>query len=135
MLKSNKGITLTSLIVTIIIILILTTIIVKDTNTGKDYKMYKLMCADVEMLEDKILIYYNKYGDIPTVDLSQEDEEKIEENLDKNPEDMKRVDTSKLSGITLNYGDTEDVFVIDTATFEVYYLNGIEYEAEIYYTD
>jgi len=135
MLKSNKGITLTSLIVTIIIILILTTIIVKDTYTGKDYKSYKLMCADVEMLEEKILIYYNKYGELPTSNLSQEDGGKIQENLDKDPEDMKRVDTSRLSGITLNYGDAEDVFVIDVETFEVYYLNGIEYDEEIYYTD
>lgn len=67
-MKNNKGITISSLIITIIIILILTTIVVTNTYTGSDYKKYKLMCTDVELLEDKILIFYNKYGELPLID-------------------------------------------------------------------
>ena len=49
--------------------------------------------------------------------------------------DFYKLDINKLSNITLNYGDEEDIFIIDSATFEVYYLNGIEYQDVIYYTD
>lgn len=131
--SQNKGITIVSLIVTIVVMLILTSIIVTDTYTGSDYKKYKLMCADVELLEDKVIVYYNQYVEIPTTG------EKIETGL---PEvianighDFYKLDINKLSNITLNYGDEEDIFIIDSATFEVYYLNGIEYDGNIYYTD
>ena len=39
-IKLDKGITIISLIVTIVLILILTTVIVTDTDTGNDYKKY-----------------------------------------------------------------------------------------------
>ena len=67
-MKNNKGITISSLIITIVIILILTSVVVTSTNTGSDYKKYKLMRSDVELLEDKILIFYNKYGELPLID-------------------------------------------------------------------
>ena len=107
--SQNKGITIVSLIVTIVVMLILTSII------------------------DKVIVYYNQYVEIPTTG------EKIETGL---PEvianighDFYKLDINKLSNITLNYGDEEDIFIIDSATFEVYYLNGIEYDGNIYYTD
>ena len=62
-IKSNKGITIVSLVVTIIVILILTTITITSTYTGSDYKRYKLMCADVEMLEDNIIFFYGFSND------------------------------------------------------------------------
>jgi len=140
MKKRNKGITLVSLVVTIVVILILTTIIVKNTYTGSDYKKYKLMCADVKMLEDKILIYYNRFAKIPTIAENGQVQtsnmpEGLASILDTANHEYWKIDVSKLSGITLNYGDAEDVFIIDTTTFEVYYLNGIEYDGKIYYTD
>lgn len=137
MKKLNRGISLTTLIITIVIILILTSVVVTNTYTGSDYKKYKNMCSDVKLLEDKILIYYNKYGKIPTLELTDEELASISEGLtaivDKTK--LEKVDTSKLSGITLTYGDEEDVFLINKDTFEVYYLNGIEYEGTTYYTE
>ena len=131
MRKGKNGITLISLVVTIVIILILTATIITNVYTGSDYKKYKLMCADVEFLEDKILIYYNNYGELPLLD-------KVEQNLPpqtNSEHEYYKIDVNKLTGITLNYGDEEDVFIIDTSTFEVYYLNGIEYMDTMYYTD
>lgn len=138
MKNKNRGITLVSLVVTIVIILILTTIIVKNTYTGSDYKKYKLMCADVKLLEDKILIYYNKYANLPLItDNGQVFLEDLPEGLssvlDTENHEYWKIDISKLSGVTLNYGDAEDVFIIDTTTYDVYYLNGIEYDGDIYY--
>ena len=129
-LKSNKGITIITLIITIIIMLILTTVTITSTYTGNDYKRYKLMCADVELLEDKILYFYREYGELP-----------IGEEVTNIPADIVNghtfyeVNTNKLSNITLNFGDEEDIYIIDAETFEVYYLNGIEYQDVIYYTN
>lgn len=128
--KSNKGITIITLIVTIILILILTTITVTSTYTGSDYRRYKLMCADVELLEDKIIYFYRQYGELPigneVVNLPVE--------ID-NENTFCEINVNLLSDLTLNYGEEEDVYIVDTETFEVYYLNGIEYQNEIYYTD
>ena len=140
MQKKNKGITLVSLVVTIVIILILSTIIIRNTYTGSDYRRYKLMCADVELLEDKILIYYNKYGNLPLITengqvMLESMPEGLASLLDTENHEYWKIDVTKLSGITLNFGDEEDIFIIDTTTFEVYYLNGVEYDAKIYYTD
>lgn len=134
-LKSNKGITIITLIIAIIVIFILTTVTVTSTYTGSDLRRYKLMCADVELLEDEILFFYRQYGELPTIG------EKIIEGIPdeilegKDTHEFYQLDANKLNNITLNYGDEEDIFIIDNQTFEVYYLNGIEYQDEIYYTD
>ena len=146
MFNQKKGITLISLVVTIVILLILTGTVITNTYTGSDYKKYKLMCADVKMLEDRIIIYYNKYGELPlvTVDgqLSTSTMPQDLTNSLNTTHQFWKIDTSKLNGITLNYGDEEDIFIIDTTTHEVYYLfydgsqyTGIEYNGTIYYTD
>ena len=134
-LKSNKGITIISLIITIVLMIILTTVIVIDVDTGSDYKRYKLMCADVDLLEDKVLIYYNQFGEIPKKeeDITEELPKEISETNEKTK--FSYLDVNKLNNLTLNYGEEEDVFIIDNLTFEVYYLNGIEYKDEIFYTD
>ena len=131
----NKGITIISLIITIVIILILTTVMITDTDTGSDYKRYKSMCADIDLLEDKVLIYYNQYGEIPTKleSITKDLPKEISEINEKTR--FSYLDVNKLSNITLNYGEEEDIFIIDNTTFDVYYLNGIEYDGEIYYTD
>ena len=117
----------------IIILLILTATIITNTYTGSDYKKYKLMCADVEMLEEKCIIYYNKYGELP---LLEGDGAQITTNLPtgtNNLHEYWKIDLNKLNNITLNYGEENDVFIIDTTTFEVFYLNGIEYDGNTYY--
>lgn len=126
----QKGITMIALIVTVVVMLILTTIIVTDTDTGAEYKKYKLMCADVQLLEDKILIYYNEYGELPVTGEAVDVSSIIESN-----HEFKAIDTAKLNNLTLSYGTDEDVYIVDTTTFEVYYKNGIEYDGTIYYTN
>lgn len=129
MLNSQKGITIISLIVTIVVLLILATIIVTDTDTGAEYKKYKLMCADVELLEDKILIYYNEYGELPVT----ENKVDVPEVIKKDGHEFKQIDVSKLKNITLNY--ETDSFIVDATSFEVYYKSGINYENKTYYTN
>lgn len=132
-LSLNKGITIISLIVTIVIMIILTAVIITDKDTGSNYKKYKLMCADVELLEDKVLLYYSKYAEIPTTGEEITEDIPTEIFITNTGSKFYKLNVNKLSNITLNYGEEEDVFIIDTITFEVFYLNGIEYEDKVYY--
>lgn len=125
---SQRGITMISLVVTIVIMIILTTVIITDTDTGSDYKEYKLMCADVELLEDKARIYYSKYGELPITG-----EQLTDIQIQNETAEFYQIDTSKLSNLTLNY--SADEFIIDITTWEVYYKDGIEYDGTIHYTD
>lgn len=129
-IKSNKGITIITLVITIIVILILTTVTITSTYIGIDYKRYKSMCSDVELLEDKILYFYREYGELPLGNEVTNVPTEIE-----NGHTFYEININKLKNITLNYGDAEDIYIVDSETFEVYYLNGIEYEDVIYYTD
>ncbi len=129
-IKSNKGITISVLIITIIVILILTTVTITSTYTGNDFKKYKFMCADVELLEDKILYFYREYGELPIGNEVTKVPAKI-----ANGHKFYKINTNKLKNISLNYGNEKDIYIVDSETFEVYYLNGIKYKDVIYYTD
>ena len=95
-MKNEKGITLMVLVTTIIILLILSGITIYGINlaSGKEYK--DKMFADIAALKDSVMLYYNKYGEIPKTNRSIElFEQKIE---------YWEIDLSKLDGITLNFG-------------------------------
>lgn len=129
-IKSNKGITLIVLVVTIIVILILTTVTITSTDIGTDFRRYSLMCSDVAMLEDKIIYFYRQYSELPIGNEVTNIPTSIQ-----NGHDFYEINFNLLSNITLNLGTEEDTYIVDSQTFEVYYLNGIEYDGEIYYTD
>lgn len=129
-IKTNKGITLITLIVTIIVVLILTTITVTSTGKGTEFRRYSLMCSDVEMLEDKIIHFYRQYNELPI----GSEMSNLPTAID-NEHVFYEININLLSNITLNYGAEDDKYIVDSETFEVYYLNGIEYEGKIYYTD
>lgn len=129
-LKSKKGITLIALVVTLIIMAILTTVSVTSTNIGTDFRKYSLMCSDIQLLEDKILYFYREYGELPIGNQITSIPPEI-----NNGHVFYEIHMNKLSGITLNFGEAEDVYIVDSETFEVYYKNGVEYKGEICYTD
>ena len=56
-LKSQRGVTLIILVITIIIIAILTGASIRKMDTGKDIRNYNYMCADIELLKNKVCIF------------------------------------------------------------------------------
>lgn len=132
-IKSKKGITIVSLVIAIVILLILSGTTIYNLNLSNGVSRYNNMIADIKLLNDKALIYFNKYGEIPKTD------RKIEI---KNNEEYYEVDLSKLEGITLNYGkdygqegnltNSSDVYVINS-NLNVYYLKGVEKAGEMYH--
>lgn len=127
-IKSSNGITIVSLIMVIIIVLILSTVSFYSINSSQNIGKYNKMIADITLLEDKILIYYNKYGEMPIIINEKETIDNI---------DYYKIDLGKLENITLNYGidesDDNDIYLVNT-NIQVYYKKGIEKAGTIYHT-
>lgn len=140
-MKNQKGVTLVSLIITIIIILIITSATVyTSTNRFKINNLSK-MYNDIELLNDKIATYYLKFGGLPIIKNTENTPIKYtfsELNFDKNINDDDNyyiIDLEAIGNITLNYGKegfknqntSDDVYIINNKTHSVYYVRGIEY--------
>ncbi len=131
--KSDKGITIVSLVVTVIILLILSSTAIYNMNLSNGVGKYNNMVADIELLRDKILIYYNNNYEIPKVD----NKSIVIDNIK-----YYEIDLKKLDNITLNYGSkygnednlttTSDVYVVSDA-LDVYYLKGVKKSGEIFH--
>ena len=122
--KENKGITLISLTVTIIILLIITGAIIFNTNNQIAAQKVNKLHLDLQQLNSKVDEYYLKYGELPILcdymniqnfrnllnTLSSGRGATL--NGDINPNDeggtYKVIDLEKLGGITLYYGYEEN---------------------------
>lgn len=132
-IKSQKGITMVSLVIAIVILLILSGTAIYNLNLSNGAGRYNNMIADIKLLNDKALVYYNKYGEIPKTNRS---------SININGEEYYELDISKLEEITLNYGKeygqegplttSSDVYVINS-NLNIYYLKGVEKSGEIYH--
>lgn len=126
-IKSNKGITMVALVTTIIIMLILLGVSINGINTSNNAVPYNNMVADITLLEEKLLLYYNKYKEIPKTEIvKQIDGVQYYE-----------IDLSKLENITLNYGikyngDEEDIYLVND-NLKVYYLRGVQKSGTMYH--
>ena len=54
-MRNNKGITITTLVVTVIIMLILSSTIIMKISDSKDVSKLNNLYADIKILEDKVL--------------------------------------------------------------------------------
>ena len=127
-IKNQKGITLSYLIITIIILGILSTIAITSFNNSDDVGKYNKMIADITLLRDKILVYYNKNGEIPVIDNTSETIEGVTYN---------KIDVTKLRNITLNngYSNEEGDYYLVNNDLEVYYKKGTQKSGRTYHTD
>ena len=136
-MRRNKGITLLTLVITIIVMLIiagaLITVGVGNLKTKNLVSMY----TDLKSINDKIAVYYNKYGRLP---LKEKFMGAYDFKVDANPNDDEDgyyiVDVKKLDKLVLTKQlewEENDVYIINTKTHTLYYPEGIELEGERYY--
>ena len=133
-IKKNKGITIIALILTIVILLIISGVVISNMNTGDKFKKYQYMRADIEAIEDSILVYYHKYGELPIKGNKLNNINLNGQASSADNSNYYEVDLEKVGNITLNYGkknDNTDMYIINEQSHEVYYLKGIEYEGEL----
>lgn len=162
--KSQRGINLVTLSVTIIIILILTNIILYNVKDNLGVQNLKNMQADIENLREKVSNHYMQYGDIPVYYIQDDDNKKVKvkytniSNIDviseeESKSDFYVIDLSALDNLTLNYGQDykkikngvattedqinqlEDLYIINEDSHNIFYAKGILYDGEKFYTD
>ena len=138
-LKNNKGISLITLIVTIIVLAILVSLSIRNLDTGTDIKNYNYMCADIELLETKVMTYYNDKGTLPVKgDPISNVKSTLGGQASSRDNDIYyQIDVSQLYNITLNYGGgtvtNKNIYIINEQSHEIYYYRGTEYQGTTYY--
>lgn len=144
-MKNQKGITLMILVMTLAIMsIILGTITYSSSNSFK-LRNYYNMCADIELLDEKIAIYYLEHKDeensLPITNEMIKINDLItgysENNVNYNPNnsgDLYKIDLSKLENITLNFDGDDVYYLIDKKSHTIYISNGVILDGENYYT-
>ncbi len=153
-LRQNKGISMISLAVVVAIMLIMSTILIYNAETGVKIANLNKMYTDIKSLDRKISVYYAELGGIPVLRNGNEPIEYPNDKLSilndcKNPNDNDKyyiIDLDAIDNITLNYGrdyyniasnmsvaDEKDVYIINEETHTIYYVDGIKLDEKIYY--
>ena len=157
-MRNNKGITMISLVITIIVLLILTSITVHNGLVQMKIKRVNNLYADIDSLSTKVAEYYLKNKTIPIYNepyVENKDELKAilisngatetANLINVNDEGAYYVlDLSKLDNLTLNYGDdyktwnlsepkSQNVYIINPVTHQIYFPRGVRSGDEYYF--
>ena len=158
-MRKNKGITMISLVITIIVLLILTSVTIYNGLAQLGIKRVNNLYADIDSISTKVAEYYLKNETIPIYNdpyVNNKDELKAmfiangatetEELINVNDEGAYYViDLSKLDNLTLNYGDdyktwnssepkSQNVYIINTVTHQIYFPHGVRVKNDYYFT-
>ncbi len=152
-MKSIRGISLISLVITTIVLIILANVIIYNVRDNLRLGKLENMQNDIENLRDKISSYYTQNGKIPaTLQYTNFSHiGVISQAVDTG--DFLVIDLSALENLTLNYGkDFEkvkslesltpedaknytDLYIINETSHNIFYVAGITVDNETYYTD
>lgn len=144
MRKVKKGISLVSLIISIIIMTILAGIVTISGISSVKSVALDTFALEILDIQNAVEEYRYKYGKYPVTtdylfdtrnveDISQFSEETITDNNIN----FKLVDLSSIGIRNTKYGNNDtlkDVYVLSEKTGIVYYLTGVSYERKRYYT-
>lgn len=112
------------------------TIITVSTNNLKTKNLSNLY-TDLKSLDDKIAVYYNKYGTLPLKEKFMGSYNfKTVANPNDDPEEYYIIDINKLESLILTKKLTwteNDVYIINTKTHTVYYPEGVTLDGEKFY--
>ena len=149
--NNQKGVSLFTLTITVIVILILTGIVLYNVKNNLGVQKLKSMQADIENLRDKIESYYIEYGNIPakieyTNITNIKDDGVISNEVDTGK--FYIIDLSAIDNLTLTYGkdydkieseqqvdNLEDIYIINEDSHNIFYVKGITLDGEKFYTD
>lgn len=148
MIKSNKAIALVSLLITIAVMLIITSITISVSYDRFEINNLNKMLNDLEFLRDKVSNYYLRYGVLPLLRDAETNQPIIYESIEFEPNANDNgnyyiIDLKAMDGISLNYGleifnnpgtTSDDVYIINEKSHNIYYPRGIEWDGEKYYS-
>lgn len=136
MTKNNKGITMITLIVTILLMLIIAGVTINQSVKNIEARKIDSLYADLELLEDKVNTYYLNNGSLPIKEeFKGSDNFKSVRNVNDNNV-YYVIDISKLEGVSLSMkldftGD--DVYIMNEQSHTVYFPKGLTIDGETYY--
>lgn len=135
-MKNQKGVTLTILIATVVVMAIIAGSISYNSLSSMKMNKYYNMCSDIELLDEKISLYYLQNKELPILEAKDVNgiiKDYSEDNVNYNPNNsntLYKIDLSKLENLSLK--NTE--YYIDSRSHTIYSLHGIKIEGKIYHT-
>lgn len=149
--NKDKGVSLVSLTITVIILVIITNILIYNVKDNLKVANLRNMQNDISNLREKISSYYAQNGKIPAqvkyTNVNHIDV--ISDDVDTG--DFYIVDLEVLDNLTLNYGEDYkyitsdltqeevnqylDLYIINEISHNVFYVEGIRVDNDIFYTD
>lgn len=141
MIKNNKGITLVSLVIIIVVMLIIAGMTLNVSFDRFEINNFKKMLSDLELLENKVSNYYLKYSILP-VGEKYNNELNFEKNSGDDNEYYIINLTALENGVALNYGkegykkqnESDDVYIINKKTHSIYYVKGVKMKGKVYHS-
>ena len=156
-LLNNRGITLASLAIAVIIILILTGTLIYNVKDNLKVTNLREMQNDIQNLRDAVSNYYSINGSIPAklkyINTDNINKIKnagvINENADTG--EFYIIDLKELENLTLNYGEDykhinetiseeeasqyTDIYIINAESQNIFYVEGVRVDNDWFYTD
>lgn len=158
-MKRNKGITMISLVITIIVLLIVTSITIYNGIGQLGIKRVNNLYADIDSISTKVAEYYLKNESLPVFENNKyvDSKEELEALFKTNgsTEDITNVNDgeeyyvlnlSKLDNLTLNYGedykdwtstsiahDIQNLYIINSITHQIYFPHGVRSGNDYYF--
>lgn len=142
-MKNENGITIISLIITIIVMLILTSVVINVGSAELDESKRISFVAYMQTIQTKVdfIAQYEEYSDYGA-NFSSSNVTKLQTILNSETENLLtttsstslRYFDSSLIASDLDVENINDEIVVDFNTREVISLKGVEYEGELYYT-
>ena len=133
-IKSEKGITLTTLVITVMLLIVVTAAIARHSYTSMQVSRLARLQNDIEQLNDRVAAYYVANGKLP---IDERESPKAKDMSVNDGENYYTIQQDKLDNLSLNYGKgktSDDIYLINEKTHVVYYYAGIEYDGKDYHT-
>ena len=138
-LKNEKGISMITLITTIVLMLIIATVIVYNSRTSLNLDKLDKMYADIQTLQDKVDIYYAENKKLP-IETNPSDTITLKEGTDKifgipvsknDGNTYSKISDSFTDDLNLNY-DTD--YYINLESHIIYSADGVNIDNNQYHT-
>ncbi len=146
-IKEEKGITLITLVIAIVIMLVIASMLIYNGGTSLRTSVLNDMYNDITILKDRVDLYYARYGKIPVLDSKYENVPSSISEINVNDNGVYYViKLEELDNLTLNYGKAyekykdnpktgeRDLYIINEQSHTIYYLKGINVDGKTYYT-
>lgn len=133
--KNEKGISLATLVITVVLLMIITTILATNSYDSLQLSKLNKLSNDIQALEDRIASYYIQKEELP-IDKSRKytksDLKDIKDLAKGDGDEYYLLNLSMLDNLSLNYPRAK--YIINVQSHVVYNMEGINYHGTIYHT-